>query len=87
MRQHDAGTAGPCIGLLNSTMVRWKSAAFPPAGTQIVPRHDTHLYCRDTITDWIDGWIEKLNDRRYGPSILSGNPGTKKASLLRSLAV
>ncbi|EIP98902.1 AAA+ family ATPase [Opitutaceae bacterium TAV1] len=79
-------SSGPRIGLLNLSYGSLEIHRVPISGRQIVPRHDAHLYYGDTITDWIDGWIEKLNDRRYGLSILSGDPGTGKTSLLRSLA-
>jgi energy-coupling factor transporter ATP-binding protein EcfA2 len=38
------------------------------------------------MSAWTDAWIELLNARRYGLTILTGAPGTGKTTLLRSLA-
>src|SRR3954462_12832879 len=38
------------------------------------------------MTTWTEAWLESLNARRYGLTVLTGAPGTGKTTLLRSLA-
>jgi hypothetical protein len=52
--------------------------------TQLVPRAQIDLYYGDGARVWVDAWAARLAERRYGLTILSGDPGTGKTTLLRS---
>lgn len=81
-----ASAAGPRIALLNASYSSLDVQRVRIAEEQLVPRADIDLFYGDCMAGWVDGWIARLQERRYGLSILSGEPGTGKTSLLRSLA-
>ncbi|MCF3650035.1 AAA family ATPase [Synoicihabitans lomoniglobus] len=74
------------IGLLNESYGDLEVRRVPIAADQVVPRDRTHLYYGEAVPAWIEHWLERMDARRYGLSLLTGEPGTGKTSLLRSLA-
>ncbi len=76
----------PRIGLLNYAYDTLSVERIRVTAQQIVPREHIDLYYRAGASAWIDAWIETLNTRRYGLTVLTGAPGTGKTTLLRSLA-
>lgn len=80
------GASTARIGLLNFAYGDLTVERVPVTTDQLVPRERIDLYYREGASAWADAWIEALNRRRYGLTVLTGAPGTGKTSLLRSLA-
>lgn len=76
----------PRVGMLNFAYGNLTVERIPVTLDQTVGRDRVDLYYRDGMTAWTDAWVETLNTRRYGLTILTGAPGTGKTTLLRSLA-
>jgi hypothetical protein len=74
------------VGMLNFAYGNLTVERIPVTVDQIVPRERFDLYYRDGASAWVDAWIDTLNARRYGLTVLTGAPGTGKTTLLRSLA-
>lgn len=81
-----ASSLQPRIGMLHFAYGRLNLERIPITSDQTVPRDRLDLYYRGGMTAWTDVWIETLNVRRYGLTVLTGAPGTGKTTLLRSLA-
>lgn len=79
-------TGAARIGMLNYAYNELTVERIAISTEQIVPRGRVDLYYGDGTTAWADEWIQKLNARRYGLTVLTGYPGTGKTTLLRSLA-
>lgn len=77
---------GPRIAILNASHSTLEVHRVHVSGEQLIARSDVDLFYGDGASQWVDEWIARLNQRRYGLSILSGEPGTGKTTLLRSLA-
>lgn len=86
--RHDATCEKPeaRIGMLNYSYDNLTVERIRITDGQTVPRDRLDLYYSHGTTAWADGWIETLNARRYGLTVLTGAPGTGKTTLLRSLA-
>lgn len=78
--------AQPRVGMLNISCGELSVERIPITTAQMVPREDLELYYGAGMTEWTDGWIQSLNTRRYGLTLLTGAPGTGKTTLIRSLA-
>jgi SpoVK/Ycf46/Vps4 family AAA+-type ATPase len=76
----------PRIGLVNISYGSLEVTRVHVTPERLVPKEQAALYYGCPTARWLDGWIDRLNDRRYGLSVLSGEPGTGKTTLLRSLA-
>jgi hypothetical protein len=76
----------PRIGILNSTARGLDVERIPVTIKQTVPREQIDLYYGDGTAFWVDEWLRALNARRYGLTLLTGDPGTGKTTLVRSLA-
>lgn len=74
------------IGLLNEAYGDLEVRRVPISDDQVVARDESSLYYGDGLSTWLDPWLSKLVDRRYGLSLLSGAPGTGKTTLIRSMA-
>lgn len=74
------------IGLLNESYGELEVRRVPISADQIVGREANSLYYGDGFDSWLDPWLTKMVDRRYGLSLLSGAPGTGKTTLIRSMA-
>lgn len=74
------------IGLLNESYGELEVRRVPIADDQVVPREVSAVYYGGGFASWVDPWLTKLVDRRYGLSLLSGAPGTGKTTLIRSMA-
>lgn len=81
-----ATSSGPRIALLNSSYSSLDVHRVRVSEDQLVPRDQVNLFYGDGTAEWVENWLNRLNQRRYGLSILSGEPGTGKTTLLRSLA-
>jgi hypothetical protein len=77
---------GPRIALLNASYTSIELHRVVITPEQQVPREVIDVFYDTGASDWLKGWIARLQERRYGLSILSGDPGTGKTTLLRSLA-
>lgn len=55
-----------------------------PADT-ILSQEAFHLHYGNDAVEWHEGFVEKLQTKRHGVSILEGTPGTGKTSYLRHL--
>lgn len=86
--RHDPATLArqPRVGMLNFAYGELTVERIPVTPDQIVPRERLALYYGDDMPAWLAAWLEILNRRRYGLTVLTGAPGTGKTSLLRSLA-
>jgi hypothetical protein len=80
------GAAGPRIALLNASYSNLDVQRVRVTAEQLIARSQIDLFYGEGASAWVDSWITRLSERRYGLSILSGEPGTGKTSLLRSLA-
>lgn len=76
----------PRVGMLNYANQCLTVERIPITEEQVVPRDRLDLYYRDGAGAWLDAWIDTLNTRRYGLTVLTGAPGTGKTTLIRSLA-
>lgn len=76
----------PRIALVNSTYCSLDVQRVPISAGQLVPRASVDLFYGDGMSDWVDAWTGRLAEKRYGLTILSGEPGTGKTTLLRSVA-
>lgn len=76
----------PRVGILNLSCGEIAVERIPVTATQIVERDALDLYYAGGISAWVDTWIQLLNTRRYGLTLLTGAPGTGKTTLIRSLA-
>ncbi|GAB5561624.1 MAG: hypothetical protein SynsKO_32710 [Synoicihabitans sp.] len=74
------------IGLLNEAYGDLEVRRVPISDNQVVAREQSFIYYGDDLSSWLDPWLSKLVDRRYGLSLLSGEPGTGKTTLIRSMA-
>lgn len=81
-----ASTPQPRIGMLNYSYDSLAVERIPVTAQQIVAREHVDLFYREGAGEWLDRWLEVLNTRRYGLTVLTGAPGTGKTTLLRSLA-
>lgn len=79
-------TPAPRVGMLNHQNNELVVERIPISSEQTVPRDRVDLYYRAGASAWADRWIEALNTRRYGLTVLTGHPGTGKTTLLRSIA-
>ena len=86
MYRGSSSDARPRIGLLNEKYNELEVQKVPVADDQVVSRETAHLYYGDGVLPWIDGWTSSLASRRYGLTVLTGQPGTGKTTLIRSLA-
>lgn len=77
---------GPRIAILNVSHSSLDVHRVSLSEDQLVPREQVNLFYGDGAAEWLGSWIARLNQRRYGLSIFSGEPGTGKTTLLRSLA-
>lgn len=86
--RHDtSGAASEArVGMLNYSCDSLTVERIRITPAQTVSRDQIDLYYRDGATVWVDAWIDTLNARRYGLTVLTGAPGTGKTTLLRSLA-
>lgn len=86
--RHESSTAAqhPRIGILNYVNDSITVERIFVTAQQVVPRERADLYYRTGAAAWIERWIETLQTRRYGLTVLTGPPGTGKTTLLRSLA-
>lgn len=76
----------PRIGILNSSRGNLSVERILVTAGQTVPREQLDLFYGHGMTHWVGDWIQILNVRRYGLTLLTGAPGTGKTTLLRSLA-
>ena len=74
------------IGLLNESYGELEVRRVPISDDQVVARQNGELYYGAGFSAWLNPWLSKLADRRYGLSLLSGAPGTGKTTLIRSMA-
>lgn len=74
------------VGMLNFAYGNLTVERIPVTPEQTVPREHLDLYYREGAEAWASAWIDTLNARRYGLTVLTGAPGTGKTTLLRSLA-
>lgn len=86
--RHDpaASSLEPRIGILHVAYNEIAVERIPVTVKQAVPRDRLDLYYGDGMARWVDEWFHALNSRRYGLTILTGDPGTGKTTLVRSLA-
>ncbi len=85
--RHDANTPQTArVGMLNFAYGNLTVERIPVTVDQTAAREHLDLYYRTGAAAWADAWIETLNARRYGLTVLTGAPGTGKTTLLRSLA-
>ena len=85
--RHEATAARSArVGMLNFAYGNLTVERIPVTAAQMVPREALDLYYREGASAWADAWIDTLNARRYGLTVLTGAPGTGKTTLLRSLA-
>lgn len=85
--RHEATAARTArVGMLNFAYGNLTVERIPVTAAQMVPREALDLYYREGAGAWADAWIDTLNARRYGLTVLTGAPGTGKTTLLRSLA-
>lgn len=74
------------IGMLNESYGELEVRRVPISAEQVITRDHLALYYGAATPAWIDHWLARMGDRRYGLTLLTGEPGTGKTSLLRSLA-
>lgn len=85
--RHDTTTSRTArVGMLNFAYGNLTVERIPVTLGQTVAREHLNLYYREGAVTWADAWINTLNTRRYGLTVLTGAPGTGKTTLLRSLA-
>ncbi|HXC01996.1 MAG TPA: AAA family ATPase [Opitutaceae bacterium] len=86
--RHEAAPSAlePRIGILNSTARGLDVERIPVTIKQTVPREQLDLYYGEGVASWVNEWLRALNSRRYGLTLLTGDPGTGKTTLVRSLA-
>lgn len=84
---NDAASArAPRIGILNNAYGSLEVQRIAISADQTVPREQLALVYGAGMTGWVDRWLELLQQRRYGLTVLTGAPGTGKTTLIRSLA-
>ncbi|HVU18301.1 MAG TPA: AAA family ATPase [Candidatus Didemnitutus sp.] len=76
----------PRVGILNFSYGNLEVQRIPISDEQTVARDQVALFYGAETPAWIDLWLNRLDQRRYGLTILSGVPGTGKTTLIRSLA-
>jgi len=74
------------IGVLHLVGDHISVERIPVTINQTVQREQLDLYYGDGMASWAEDWLQALNTRRYGLTILTGDPGTGKTTLVRSLA-
>jgi len=79
-------TKEPRIGILNARGNEIEVERIPVIIEQTVSREKIDLYYGSGTAAWVGEWIRTLDLRRYGLSLLTGDPGTGKTTLIRSLA-
>ena len=80
------GVCEPRLGILNRAYGEIAVERIPITPNQTVPRAKLDLFYGGGMAWWVEEWIGVLNSRRYGLSLLTGQPGTGKTTLVRSLA-
>lgn len=78
--------AQPRVGILNASGGELYVERIPISTHQVISRDDLELYYGAGMSAWVGDWIQSLNTRRYGLSVLTGAPGTGKTTLIRSLS-
>ena len=76
----------PRIGILNNAYGSLEVQRIAVTADQTVSRDQLALFYGAGMTAWVDRWLELLQQRRYGLTVLTGAPGTGKTTLIRSLA-
>lgn len=74
------------VGMLNFAYGNLTVERIPVTSEQTIARDQVNLFYGDSMSDWLDDWMQELASRRYGLTVLTGEPGTGKTTLLRSLA-
>jgi len=77
---------GPRIALLNVSYSSLEVHRVNISENQLVAPENFDLFYGDGALAWANAWVAKLQERRYGLSLLCGAPGTGKTTLLRSLS-
>lgn len=86
VHKDDPSVGGPRLGMLNEAYGDLQVQRIPITAEQTVPREQLDLFYGAGMSDWAGRWLELLQHRRYGLTVLTGAPGTGKTTLLRSLA-
>lgn len=76
----------PRIGILNARGNDIDVERIPVTVEQTIAREKIDLYYGNGTATWVSEWLRTLDLRRYGLSLLTGDPGTGKTTLIRSLA-
>jgi hypothetical protein len=74
------------IGIINARGSDIEVERIPVTVEQTIQRERIDLYYGNGTATWVSEWLRTLSARRYGLSLLTGDPGTGKTTLIRSLA-
>ena len=82
----ESTTNSPRVGILNNAYGSLEVQRISISADQTVAREQLSLFYGSGMPAWVDRWLELMQQRRYGLTVLTGAPGTGKTTLIRSLA-